>query len=364
MSFPRKRESIEPILNYEFKLNQTLLRSLSVFFLLIFSTPLLALTPPNHDVKTYDQLLKAIRQTRAASEQRIQAAIQSEKIREAWEIGQLIDEHFLLRKERQTRGEKVYINLAKDLNMSDRELRYMVELAREYPAPPRTQLTWGHYQTLLGIDDRKLRQELEALADKENWPVHKLREEIRTRKALSSSPNGSGGDQAPKELKPGILHTYKIFEHKNVTKIDLGFDTSIDLPKQYKINVKAGDIVTLEGKKPKPAQPSDLYTYEASVDHVVDGDTFWAHIDLGFGVTLYQRLRLRRLDAPELITTEGQKAKKILENVLNRASGPILLKVSKSDDQYGRYLVDIWINTKNIAQSLLDSGLFQLRGDE
>ena len=86
-------------------------------------------------------------------------------------------------------------------------------------------------------------------------------------------------------------------------------------------------------------------------------------INLGFGVLLEQRLRLRQLDAPEIISSEGKEAKAVLEKILQRSRGPMVIKVSKGDDQYGRYLVDVWINGKNIAQELLDSGLFTVRGD-
>ena len=40
-------------------------------------------------VATYDQLVRAIRQVRAASRTRIEQAVEQEKVREAWETGKL-----------------------------------------------------------------------------------------------------------------------------------------------------------------------------------------------------------------------------------------------------------------------------------
>ena len=52
------------------------------------------------------------------------------------------------------------------------------------------------------------------------------------------------------------------------------------------------------------------------------------------------------------MTTEGQQAKKVLQKVLNRAKGSIVIKVSKTDDQYGRYLVDTWVRRSSQTLSL------------
>jgi hypothetical protein len=71
----------------------------------------------------------AICQTRAASAQRIETLVEQEKVREAWEIGQLIDEHVLQHKERAAYGEQVIIRLAKDLGSSETELKYMLQFA-------------------------------------------------------------------------------------------------------------------------------------------------------------------------------------------------------------------------------------------
>lgn len=67
-----------------------------VSFLLIFQFALLAFAAPvagepaPTQVQTYTQLVQAIRQAQAASQKRTDEAVAQEKVRGAWEIGQLI----------------------------------------------------------------------------------------------------------------------------------------------------------------------------------------------------------------------------------------------------------------------------------
>lgn len=74
------------------------------------------------EVKTYDQLVHAIRDVRNASQARVEQAVEQEKVREAWETGKLIQEHILLNKARADYGKQVLVKLAADLGTSDTEL--------------------------------------------------------------------------------------------------------------------------------------------------------------------------------------------------------------------------------------------------
>ncbi|GEM_PF-5317229 len=127
-----------------FKSPKFFLNNFLFSFLLIFLLPCQGFAAPG--VATYDGLLQAIRETRAASEARITAAVDEEKVREAWETGKLIEEHILLHKERADYGRQVIERLAKDLGMSRSELNRMVEFARAYPIrAPARKLSWSHY---------------------------------------------------------------------------------------------------------------------------------------------------------------------------------------------------------------------------
>ncbi len=88
------------------------------------------------EVGTYDQLVAAIRKARAASQARVEQAVQQEKVRECWETGKLIDEHVLQHKERADYGAQVLERLSTDLGTSRTELSYMLQFARAYPIFP------------------------------------------------------------------------------------------------------------------------------------------------------------------------------------------------------------------------------------
>lgn len=336
-------------------------RSVIFFFFLLPAPHSTFAAPTLPEVQTYDQLLHAIREVRSASQQRIERTVDQEKVREAWETGQLIHIHVLHHQERADYGEQVIIRLAKDLRTNPTELSFCLQFYRAYPIHwPANELSWSHHQAILALNDPKEMKEVAKEAVRRGWNRDQTREEVRRRK------NRAGVSEEPESLepiKPGILNTYQIFKQDGKLKIDLGFDTYFDLPKLFEKKVKAGDIVAFEGSRTKTATLNDLYTYQAKVLQTVDGDTFYALIDLGFGVSLHQRLRIRRLDAPEILSSEGKKAKAVLEKILARAKGPVVLKISKTDDQYGRYLADTWVNGRNIDQELLDTEIFQLRGD-
>ncbi len=325
-------------------------------------------------VKSYDQLLAAIRATRNASQARIEAIVEQEKVREAWETGRLIDEHVLQHQERADYGTQVIVRLAGDLVMSERELYYMLEFYRAYPILPLTaELSWSHYRDLLSVNDRKERNALAEEAAEKQWNQKEVRQavrEVKARKGTGPSPASISGAGIPaepdvlKDIAPGPLDTFQIIRLEDNLKIDLGFGIYRDLPEENTQNLKEGDIVQLTSSKTKEGFTlsvvrcplSDLYTYRAKVTQVVDGDTFHALIDLGFGTTMAQRVRLRRIDAPEIESKEGKDAKAALEKILARDQGRVILQ-SRELDQHGRPIADVWVEGKSIDQELLDQGL-------
>ena len=132
-----------------------------LFLAFAFSSPAFPAPPALPDVQTYDGLLRAIRGVQAASQKRIEQAVEQEKVREAWETGKLIDTHVLKYKERADYGEQVLLKLAKDLETSETELRYMLQFARTYPIHrPADELSWSHHQALLSLNDPKEREEV------------------------------------------------------------------------------------------------------------------------------------------------------------------------------------------------------------
>ena len=345
---------------------------------------------------TYTELVKAVRVAMAGGRKRAEEAVERERVFTAWEIGKLIDEHVLQHKERADYAQYVLPKLAKDLATSRTELYYMLEFARTYPIVPHAgQLSWSDYRDLLVVNVPEKRKALTEQAEKENWSRDRLRKEVRnaTRNVSAGGQAGEPSDEKLSPAQPGKLGTYKIILAKagpyaGKLALDLGFSNYYLPPGKF--SFKEGDIIsspTSETRSQKGVA-EDLYTYEAFIYKVLDGDTVAAVVDLGFGFVATQTLRLRGIDAPELPSTDGVEAKTALENMLKMprnlpgawkktsggergASGkngfliktfvndqgaiPVLIKTVRSD-KYDRYLADIFVGDVYVNQQLVENG--------
>ncbi len=318
------------------------------------------LTTSNH-LEAYVELKRRVREALVRGRERAQDAVEREKVRTSWEIGRLIHEHILLHKERADYGKQVIKRLSVDLAISNTELYYMVEFARTYPNFRTSgNLSWAHYQALLGVNDPLKREALAGRAVKENWPVLTLRREIKKNR-LPSAPSDFPTDEPLIPIK-GRLDTYRIVPSVAgmdvKTVLDLGFSNYLSLgiffPRRWPQESRMGrrgavvfkekDIVQVskEGKLTlvKDATEADLFTYRAYVLEITDGDTLWVVIDLGFGFFTKQQLRLRGLDAPEIASRDGQHAKRFVQSQLKNI--PSVIIASTKSDKYDRSLADVF----------------------
>ncbi len=89
------------------------------------------------------------------------------------------------------------------------------------------------------------------------------------------------------------------------------------------------------------------YEFNATLVRVVDGDTVVLKFDLGFKIAVEQTVRLRGVNAPEVIGADwkaGHAAKDALERILTQeALGPIRVRTHKPEkkDRSGAYLADV-----------------------
>ncbi|MDD5218761.1 MAG: DUF1016 N-terminal domain-containing protein [Candidatus Omnitrophica bacterium] len=316
--------------------------------------------PPK--VETYEELLQAVRRTRTESRERLAKLAEQEKLREAWQIGKLIDTHILRHKERADYAASVMQKLAGDTGISMSELYFMLEFARLYPIfPTSRKLSWGHYRELLSVHDEQDRQTLIKQAEAEGWSVRDLRRAVRKIREKERDDTGTNTPEVlPLTAKPGITGTYRVVRAQSGPEagdlvIDLGFSNyykpagPLAFQDRQIIHCKSGDC-----RPAAEAQEGDLFTYEAYLVRVLDGDTVSMVIDLGFGFRTVQTLRLRGLDAAEIMTNEGQEAKKALEEMLG-GKGPVLVRTTRSD-KYDRYLADIFANGDYVNQKLIEGG--------
>ena len=105
------------------------------------------------------------------------------------------------------------------------------------------------------------------------------------------------------------------------------------------------------------------YEYQAEILSVYDGDTVTARIDLGFHVSIIEKLRLARIDAPEVRGVERPKGlisrDKLREFILDKQV--IIHTIRDRKGKYGRYLVEILVNGTNVNDWLVDSGLVEYK---
>ena len=100
-----------------------------------------------------------------------------------------------------------------------------------------------------------------------------------------------------------------------------------------------------------------MYKYKAKVVRWVDGDTLLCLIDLGFYTHKEERLRLARIDTPELRGAEKEEGKRVKAVVTERYPVGTILEVdSKKRDNYGRFIAELYYNNESVNQWLIDSG--------
>jgi micrococcal nuclease len=113
-----------------------------------------------------------------------------------------------------------------------------------------------------------------------------------------------------------------------------------------------------------------MFQYKAKVVRVVDGDTMWVDVDLGFFLRQTMNLRLNRINTPEIKgeeRPEGLKVKQYVEDTLAQCPA-VVIKTYKLG-KYGRYIADLYYlpgsddpeeilaNGTYLNQELLDKGM-------
>lgn len=311
---------------------------------------------------SFEVLVRKVRETILIGQQRIE----QEKVRTYWKAGQFINRHILLNKnKRADLGDHTIEKLAERVGVDQSVLQRCKQFAEKYPVLATWQkLTWSHFRVLITISDDKTRFELTQRANRAGWTTDKLESIVRAELRYDAKDGaakriGKSADDSGYELltsKLGILYAYRL-KHTpadGLLKIDQGF-SFYKKEWQGSAKLKEGDII--ESRKTKAgtytAVKSDrdeeaLFTYKAAVERVVDGDTQFVEIDLGFTNTARQYLRLRGIDAPELSTPAGKKAKAFVESLLKGV--PFIFLTSTRSDKYDRYLADVFIPEKKFLK--------------
>lgn len=257
-----------------------------------------------------------------------------------------------------SKGKHVVAGLAKDLNIATDLLYKCMQFAeQEAHFSTSRNVDWSHYAELLSIEDPALRAKLLEKTSKENWPVKKLREEIKNqveRKKAKVKPGTLNFKPSTVFLKPrlGKLHTYRVVGNPEFGLKDTGelfFDHGFRF---YSSLSEKGSFGIVEIQKGNVISSSridkDRYFYSAKVEKGIDGDTFWTVIDAGLEQITEQKLRLRGINAAEVGTYGAKKATKFLEAFLPPGS-EILLKTSPSPN-HDRFVADVFVTVSEARQ--------------
>ena len=134
--------------------------------------------------------------------------------------------------------------------------------------------------------------------------------------------------------------------------LDLGFRARFLAVGASARGLKPGDMVQVKRSgrgtaldKLDPRVGRQRYVYAARVERVVDGDTIVAHVDLGFGVYVEMRLRLRSVDAADVGSVGGDKATRFVKRKLR--PGKVVAIRTYKHDPYDRYVADVMYAAKD-----------------
>ncbi len=297
----------------------------------------------------------------------IRNEIEQGKLVAYWKGGKYIKKHLLKNKKRANYGKTLFPLLSEHLRIDVTTLYRSVTFYEEYPRILATwqELTWSHYRILLTIPDVETRRALEKRVIEEQLSVVQLQDLIRESKGLPQKPN----TPAVLSVSRDEPYVYLIKESKKGTKVDLGFRVKVPSPVT---GTPPNTVVHVEkdGQNYRfiPAEPTIFphYTYKANLINVIDGDTLWVNIDLGFETEIDQKLRLRGINSAELDMPEGKTVRDYVVSCLKDCAF-IAIK-SHARDKFDRYLVDVFYDKDEtnfeqliqkghyLNQELLDKG--------
>lgn len=108
---------------------------------------------------------------------------------------------------------------------------------------------------------------------------------------------------------------------------------------------------------------ASLFFYQAEIVSVYDADTVTARVDLGFHVTIEEKLRLYRIDAPEMRGRERREGIRCRDMLRGWVLGKdvMIQTVKDKKGKYGRYLAELWVGDENLNNKLVDEGCAEFR---
>jgi len=105
-----------------------------------------------------------------------------------------------------------------------------------------------------------------------------------------------------------------------------------------------------------------MFTYSASLDRVVDGDTIDLCVDLGFGVSMDMRIRLLGIDTPEVRTRDLEEKKRgfeaknfVIKTFEQHDNKCVIETVKDKQGKFGRYLATVYFGDTSLNSLLIEN---------
>ena len=102
-----------------------------------------------------------------------------------------------------------------------------------------------------------------------------------------------------------------------------------------------------------------MYQYQGKLVRVVDGDTIDCILDLGFDVSIKERVRLANINTPETRTKDlaekakGLKAKVFVETMFHEKGDTFTIETEYKRGKYGRTIGTITFQDGTILNNIL-----------
>lgn len=102
------------------------------------------------------------------------------------------------------------------------------------------------------------------------------------------------------------------------------------------------------------AKKKPIYQYQAKIIKVYDGDTFTFIVDLGFSITVKDKIRLYGVDTPELRGPQKERGKKVRDYVKTLILDKTVTIKTHKKGKYGRYVCEVFLqNGESLSDHLL-----------
>ncbi|MCK5581398.1 MAG: thermonuclease family protein [Candidatus Omnitrophica bacterium] len=316
-----------------------------------------------------------------------QKALEHQRLKTYWQIGKQICRAVKTSNGTISLSEKLYQDISRDiqkqagLDLAAKTIGRAIQFSKNYPTfPENTTLGFTHYLALMRVHDPRLRLQLEKKAIKEGMKVEDVKVAVaKINVKRDPSCKNNTHSLAVARGEPFVYHARRVsrIDGKDVIVIDCGFKINIEVPLHSRYKPVRGRIIRSTKEPDGQYQihtcrktPTGLYTYPAFIARVVDGDTVDARIDVGFGIWVNERLRLKGINAPEITTQAGLSAKHFLSTYFKKCPG-VIIRTHK-EGMYGRWLADIFAlkgcksphtiarEGEYLNQILLDQGLAEI----